>query len=494
MKFRVPAFCDHRSIVGQTILVLLAGLVVSHLISIAIYSDDRRSAMLTVGGRQISERIAAAYLNIDKANPQQRPVSMRALWEPMFSITWTDQSVLGDELQGGWRALMVRSTIADYLTDIDSQKIRIHYGYLGQFRPGMRPGTGMAPDDPVISMQDHMGRMMAEGSGPMRQRFDSFSRKWHGDTVLSVSIQLTDGSWFNVATPGARLRSAWDAGFFAPIILTAIIVVALSFWAVRRSTRPLALFAQAAERLGRDVNAPPLSEQGPKEVLAASCAFNDMQRKLQIFIKDRTHMLAAISHDLRTPITRMRLRAELIDDGEQQKKMLADLQQMEQMIAATLAFARDEAGDEKSVRFDLAALLQCLSDDISDTGGQASYDGPDKLEWTGRPGSMMRAFQNLADNAIKYGQRSDITLQEIDNGLLVTISDDGPGIPEEEYTRVFDPFYRVDPSRNRDTGGVGLGLAVVRSVIGAHGGEISFSNAHNSSQGRFTVLVKLPES
>ncbi|NQU59444.1 MAG: HAMP domain-containing histidine kinase [Rhodospirillales bacterium] len=303
-------------------------------------------------------------------------------------------------------------------------------------------------------------------------------------------MQLSDGSWFNVATPGTRLRSAWSLRVFGPIAVMSVIVLVLTFWAVRRSAKPLALFAQAAERLGRDVNAPPMPEDGPGEVLSASRAFNDMQRKLQSFIKDRTHMLAAISHDLRTPITRLRLRAELIDDGEQQKKMLADLDQMEQMISATLAFARDESTDEASVRFDLAAMLQSLTDGITDTNGKASYDGPDRLEWTGRPGSLMRAFQNLADNAIKYGQRADIALHIMEEGLVVTVADDGPGIAEDERSRVFDPFYRVDPSRNRDTGGVGLGLAVTRSVIRAHGGEILFSKPED----RFAVSVKLPKS
>jgi len=490
MEFRTPGFCDHRTIVGRTVLVLLAGIVISHLISIVIYSDERRAALLTVGGRQVSERIAAAYLSIDQASPQERLDSIRSLWEPMFSISWTNESVLGPSSGAGWQANMVRTTIADFLTEIDTSKIRINYGQLGQFRPGMTPGTGMAPGAPVIAMQEHMGRMMGAGSGPMRQRFNSFSRKWHGDSVLSVSMQLTDGSWFNVATPGTRLHSAWWSRVFGPLIVTMIFVLAISFWAVRRSAKPLALFAQAAERLGRDVNAPPMPEDGPKEVLSASRAFNDMQRKLQSFIKDRTQMLAAISHDLRTPITRMRLRAELIDDTEQQGKMFADLDQMEQMIAATLAFARDEAIDESSVRFDLAAMLQSLTDDIIDTNGKASYNGPDKLEWTGRSASLMRAFQNLADNAIKYGQRADIALQNSESGLIVTVADDGPGIPPDEQGRVFDPFYRIDPSRNRDTGGVGLGLAVTRTVVRAHGGEISFSGADE----RFAVSVKLPKS
>jgi signal transduction histidine kinase len=485
-------FCPRgpRTIVGRTILVLLVGLIASHLISIAIYSDDRRTALLTAGGRQVSERIAAAYLSIDQSNAQERLAVVRSLWEPMFSLTWTEESVLEDDHRGGWRAHMVRSSIQDYLSGIDVSKIRISYSHLGEFRPGMTPGSSVPSGDPVIAMQEHMGRMMEEQPNFMHQRFSRFSRKWHGDSVISVSMQLTDGTWFNVATPGSRLRSPWWPKVFGPIVVTTVIILLLSFWAVRRSAKPIALFAQAAERLGRDVNAPPLPEDGPREVVRASQAFNDMQRKLQSFIKDRTHMLAAISHDLRTPITRLRLRAELIDDAEQQAKMLADLDQMEQMIAATLAFARDEAVDEASVRFDLAAMLQSLADDISDTNGQASYTGPDKLEWTGRPGALKRAFQNLADNAIKYGQRADISLSDSEGKLVITFEDDGPGIPENERVRVFDPFYRIDPSRNRDTGGVGLGLAVTRSVVRAHGGDISFQNAKE----RFGIIVELPKS
>ena len=488
-------FCSHkirgpRTIVGRTILVLLAGLVVSHLISIAIYSDDRRTAVHSAGGRHVSERIAAAYLSMDQANILERQAVVRSLWEPMFSLTWTKKSVLSEVNEGGWRAHMVRSTIKEYLSGIDASKIRIAYYNVDQFMPGMTPGTGGNTGTPSIAMQRYMGAMMDDQSDHVRRRFNRFSRKWRGDSVLSVSMQLTDGTWINVATPGTQLRSSWWPRVFTPIAVTSIIILFLSVWAVRRSSRPIALFAQAAERLGRDVNAPPLPEDGPREVVSASRAFNDMQRKLQSFIKDRTHMLAAISHDLRTPITRLRLRAELIEDTEQQQKMLADLDQMEQMISATLTFARDESAHEVSVRFDLAAMLQSLADGISDTNSQASYTGPDKLEWSGRPVALMRAFQNLADNAIKYGQCADISLAEEDQDLVVTVLDNGSGIPEKERTKVFEPFYRMEPSRNRDTGGVGLGLAVTRSVVRAHGGDVYFTDV----DGRFALQVKLPKS
>lgn len=488
-------FRGPKTIVGRTVLVLMVGLFISHFISIAIYTDDRQTALLTAGGRQVSERIAAAYLNLDQTSPADRLVVIRSLWEPLFTITWTEESVLSENMLGNWRAHLVRNAILENVRGFDGDKIRIAYTNVEEFTPGITPGAGFGHNGgggmgrgSGMGMQRHMGRM-SEDDDPMQQRFNRFSRHWHGDSILNVSMQLTDGTWFNVATPGVRMRSTWLPSFFGPIVVTAVIVIILSVWAVRRSSKPIAIFAQAAERLGRDVNAPPLPEDGPREVASASRAFNDMQRKLQTFIKDRTQMLAAISHDLRTPITRLRLRAELIDDEEQQKKILADLEQMEQMITATLAFARDEAVDEPSVPFDLSAMLQSLTYDITDTQGQASFSGPDKLKWLGRPGAMKRVFQNLADNAIKYGQRVDITLKEDSRELWIFFEDDGPGIPENERERVFDPFYRVEPSRNRDTGGVGLGLAVTRSIIRAHGGDIELRD----HEGRFGVVVKLPK-
>ncbi len=470
-----------RTIVGRTVLVLLAGLIVSHLVSIFIYSDDRRSALMASGGRQAAERVASVYLDLDRAVPSERPAIIRSRWQPMFAMSWTRDSVLAAVGENGWRAHMVRSAIEDYLPEVDEDMIHVAFRHLEDAR------FGLAEGDPILTMHRHMGRDLTGEGDRGHRHFNRVSRRWHHDRVLSVSIPLGDGSWFNVATPMTRLRSQWWPGVFGPIVLTSITVILFSVWAVRRSAKPISLFAQAAERLGRDVNAPPLPETGPREVAAASRAFNDMQRKLQSFIRDRTEMLAAISHDLRTPITRLRLRAELIEDEEQQGKMLADLEQMEQMIAATLAFARDESADEASIRFDLAAMLQSLADDISDTGGRATYEGPDKLEWVGRPGAMKRALQNLADNAVKYGGGVDITMDENGESLVIRFADDGPGIPENQRVRVFDPFYRIDPSRNRDTGGAGLGLAVVRSVIRAHGGEVGFSD----DGGRFAVVITL---
>ncbi|TVR97252.1 MAG: HAMP domain-containing protein [Rhodospirillales bacterium] len=275
------------------------------------------------------------------------------------------------------------------------------------------------------------------------------------------------------------------------MIIAATLVIALSasVWAVRWASRPLTTLAAAAQRLGLDIGAPPLSEQGPREVRLASCAFNEMQGRLQGFVRDRTQMLAAISHDLRTPITRMRLRAELMDDPDQRRKMLSDLAEMETMIAATLSFARDDPARESPKPLDLAALLQSLVADAADAGAAATYDGPAHVAFTGRPTALRRAFDNLIRNALAYGGCARVTAMAAEDTVTVAVADDGPGIPPEERERVFEPFYRIEGSRSRDTGGVGLGLAVVRSAVRAHGGEVALDPGPS---GGLTVTVTLP--
>jgi signal transduction histidine kinase len=226
-------------------------------------------------------------------------------------------------------------------------------------------------------------------------------------------------------------------------------------------------------------------------VRKAAVAFNVMQGRIRRFVEDRTQMLAAISHDLRTPITRLRLRAEFVDDDEQRAKMLADLEEMEGMIAATLAFARDDAAREPRVRVDVASLVQGLVEDMAAAGGAASYTGPDTLVAEARPSALKRAVANLVDNGAKYGGAVRAYLSESPDEVVVTLDDDGPGIPEADHERVFAPFVRLETSRSRDTGGTGLGLAVARAAARAHGGDIRLANR---PEGGLRVTLTLPKA
>jgi signal transduction histidine kinase len=255
----------------------------------------------------------------------------------------------------------------------------------------------------------------------------------------------------------------------------------LTLWAVRRLTAPVRTLAAAAEALGRDVNAPPLPEDGPSEVATAASAFNTMAARIRRFVQDRTELLTAIGHDLRTPITRLKLRAEFVEDDEQRGKMLADLEELEAMVSATLAFGRDARTTEPVASLDLAELLRTVLDEIGDTrpdvAPRLAYEGPPHLTVRARPLALKRALANLASNAVTYGGSARIRLKPPADGVaVIEVEDDGPGIPSAELDRVFEPFHRGEPSRNRETGGVGLGLPIARNILRAHGGDVVLAN------------------
>jgi signal transduction histidine kinase len=310
------------------------------------------------------------------------------------------------------------------------------------------------------------------------------------DEVLLVSVRLKDGSWLNFAAPIDVSAPFWSFRAVLSMAVMLLAVVILAAIIVRRMTEPLATFAQAAERLGTNVNAPPIPERGPAEVRLAVRAFNDMQARVGRFVADRTQMLAAISHDLGTPITRLRLRAEFVEDEEQRRKMLADLEAMEKMVASALAFARDDTAREPHVMVDLGSLLQRVCDDIADAGYEVNLDvGNHTLPYGCRPAALRRALTNLVDNAVKYGHRARVALREDDGAVVITIDDDGPGIPEDRKEDAFKPFQRLETSRSVETGGTGLGLTVARTIIRAHGGDVALSNR---SEGGLRAEIRLP--
>jgi signal transduction histidine kinase len=245
---------------------------------------------------------------------------------------------------------------------------------------------------------------------------------------------------------------------------------------VRRVTAPLGALSAAAERLGNDLNAPPMPETGTVETRQASHAFNTMQARLRGLIENRTRMLAAISHDLRTPLTLLRLRTEAVENQQERDKMLATIAEMDSLIGVTLQFARDEAKAEQQRPTDVAALVQSIADDMADAGLPVQMQAAEPTVYDCRPDALKRAIRNLLDNAVKYGKAARVSLQTTPKAIDIIVDDDGPGIPAQELSRVFDPFYRLEESRSRETGGVGLGLAIAQSIVQAHRGELVLSN------------------
>jgi signal transduction histidine kinase len=222
---------------------------------------------------------------------------------------------------------------------------------------------------------------------------------------------------------------------------------------------------------------------------AAAGAFNDMQAALRRLVANRTQMLAALSHDLRTPLTSLRLRAEAVEAGDERDKMLATIAEMNAMIEATLAFARDEAAAEPRRRTDLSALVQSVVDDFADAGAAASMAPAPPVVAECQPAGLKRALRNLVENAVKYGMAARVAIAADGEEVAISVDDDGPGIPEAELVRVFEPFYRLEGSRSRETGGIGLGLAIAAAVAAAHGGAITLANRR---EGGLRATLRLP--
>ncbi|UCH74613.1 MAG: HAMP domain-containing protein [Rhodospirillales bacterium] len=457
-----------QSLFGRTIAVLIVGLIVTHFASSAIHYSDRGEALTMVGGGIVAERIATMVRLLEKAPPERRPWLVHAASRPGFRLSWDSSAALPADGTVGLRERLMATMLALSLGEAGAQDVRVG---VAEAVPGSAGESGMMHGPaPRRTGQQGMGAMMRYHMQMMETEYGA------AGSTLRVSVKLSDESWLNLATFAPPEPPFWSGRLVLSLIVMAVSVALLSAWAVRRMTGPLEEIAAAADRLGRDMQAPPLSEKGASEVRRAAHAFNRMQQRLRSLLDGRMRMLAAISHDLRTPITRLRLRAELIEDDEQREKTLADLAEMEKMITSTLAFARDDAQTEARETVDLSSLVQSVCDDLSDAGRDCTFEAAPPTPYLCRPLALRRALTNLAENAVAYGARARAALVQTDNRIIVRVDDDGPGIPEAELAQVFEPFYRLERSRSRETGGTGIGLCVVQSVAQAHGGEVRLSN------------------
>jgi signal transduction histidine kinase len=277
--------------------------------------------------------------------------------------------------------------------------------------------------------------------------------------------------------------------FLASFLISAVAVGAVGALGVRFASRPLRQLAGAADRLGRGERFDPLPETGPQETRQANIAFNRMRERIDRFVRDRTAMLAAVAHDLRTPITSMRLRAEFIDDEETKEKVLETLAEMQAMTEAVLAFVRGDAESEATRPTDVSALVESLVEDLAESGRDVRFEDSPPVTLTCRPLALKRAIGNLIDNASFYGKHARVRVEQADDETRIVIDDDGPGIPPDELEHVFDPFVRLEGSRSRETGGAGLGLAIARSIARAHGGDVKLENR---TEGGLSAVVSLP--
>ena len=445
MKFRVWP----RSLAARTAVILLAGLAIIQGLGLTIHAFDRLDVQRLAQARETASRIINVYRILALTESDRR------------------QAVLAEMHRG---------------PDMQVQ--------LSQFPPQEDLPEMPTPEQRLLRVNMNL---MPLGAAQLRWR-DLVIYGGHPWHQAVVGMHFPDKGWLNVRVELEPLRPWHSPTFLSAFALMTLAAAALTLWAVRRLMQPVQMLANAAETLGRDVNAPPLPEDGPLEIATAAIAFNTMAERIRRFVQDRTELLTAIGHDLRTPITRLKLRAEFVEDDEQRAKILADLEELEAMVSATLAFGRDARTSEPVVPIDLPELLRTVLDDAGDARPDLQeklvYEGPSHLTIHARSLSLKRAFANLVANAVNYAGSATIRLMPpVERFVVVRIEDDGPGIPPTELDRVFEPFYRGEPSRNRETGGVGLGLPIARNIVRAHGGDITLANR---SEGGARATVTIP--
>ena len=428
-----------RSLFGRLMVIWLVGLLVVLGVSQFLYSGERERS----GRNQLFEQVATDVVTVvwllDATPPADRP------------------------------ALLER---------LQAQRTR----YRLQLAP-LPDGTTLDPDF------DHpaWSRLAAQlGARPLNLR--AVRHGIDGRPTLYLGTALADGSPFLVAAALPRPGAPPSRTLAAFAIL--VIGLALLTWiAVRIATRPLSRLAEAATALGEDLERAPLAEQGPLEVRRAAAAFNRMQGRIRELFAERTRILAAITHDLRTPITRLRLRAELLDGAAQRERILADLAEMETLVDEGLAYAKSMSpASEPALPVQLDALLAALVADYADGGRAVTLAAAPPLTLDSRPQTLRRLLANLIDNALKFAGEAELTLEAMAEGATIRVRDHGPGIPEAELEKALEPYYRVESSRNRDSGGTGLGLAIARQLARSLGGELSL---HNRDSGGLEARLRL---
>ena len=449
-----------RSLFSRLVLVLLGGLVVAQLLSLAIHMHEQVELLSRASGMQSAQRIADIVKLLDTLDPSERPRIVAVLSADPLTIS----------LSGG-------SPVARELGSDESAYAALFEAMLRRFL-----GTGRQIDVAVTNsetfvMPGAMHGYKGAGKGAAEMPFSPAMRYFSQPRFSFVAqVRLRDGTpvTFDSRQPAETTSWPYRMLLSLTVLLAAVIVVSLI--AVRWATKPLVALADAAEELGKNINRAPLEEKGPLEVARAARAFNLMQTRLIRYISDRTRILAAMSHDLKTPITRLRLRSEMLDDAELRTRFTRDIEEMESMVGATLDFMRGVGNEEPLKPIDVMAMLESLQADMREMGGQVKIEGQVQEPYPPKPLPSKRCLTKLLDTAIKYGKSAVITVTDNDERLEIRIRDEGPGIPQPELEKVFEPYYRLEDSRNRETGGTGLGLTIARSIAESHGGQLTLRN------------------
>ncbi|ODC04427.1 hypothetical protein BFW38_13685 [Terasakiispira papahanaumokuakeensis] len=458
-----------RRLAGQLIVGLLLTLLLGQMVTLSLFQEDRSRLLQESGQRHLLQRLASAPALLVATDPELEPILLRNLSTPLMQLRMTATP----ELQG-----IPAPRIARFLSQVVGMPLAVEASRVPQQADCQQPVSDR-PSMPRDRGGRHRGLMHPHGVACQG--------------ILQVAIELPDGRWLHADMIPKPPTDPWPDWLIPGLLVTALAMVLVVVLSIRRLTRPLRNLSAAALALGRGEGAQ-LDEQGPEDLREVIRAFNRMQAQLNKHLDDRTRLLAALSHDLKTPITRMRLSVEMMPDNEDRQALLRSLAEMSQLAETTLDFVRGASGEDARL-LDLDALLDSLIEDRLVSSQAITYHSPGRALLRGRSTALRRLFDNLIENALKYGHQVDISLQQAASGheWQIMLKDQGPGIPEADQARMFEPFQRLEDSRSRDTGGTGLGLSIARTLARQHGGDIELANRYDKGQiCGLCVLVTLP--
>jgi signal transduction histidine kinase len=458
------------SLAAWALLILIAGLVIAEVATLTAILQNRALNTRMTGFFHLSERVSSMSRAIAAEPVAARKSLAAALSSDTLAVSVEPAPLAGESASDDEELAELEDIMLARLSDSGITDVHVERN---------APSAGVAG----------ASNRLDTDAGPVERFLSEIGERYTLDDSYMVSVQLADATWVNFGIPVAPSPNWWSLNTIGLTALIIGLVLAASIWALRGLTAPYAVLAAASERLGRDLNASALPEKGPREVRAAAHAFNQMQERLQRSFSDREQLVAAISHDLRTPTTRLRLRADFIDDPDQRARMLADLDEIETMTRSVLAFASNTAEPEPRATIDLVSMLGSLCDDIPGATLCLAPDTPARIAYWAEPVALRRCVTNLIDNAVKYGTCARVSLNVASGAVHIVVEDDGPGIPVADVETVFRPFRRLETSRNRETGGTGLGLTIARTVARAHGGEVVLANR---SEGGLRAEIVLP--
>lgn len=446
-----------QSLFGRALLVLAAGLLVAQTASLVLNLFDRGSSVYRLAAFQIAARIAQTARILNRLPPADRPKIAEVLDGRHLRVRLSAQPV----------------SVAEGFDE--------HDRYETAFLESVQRQIGAAwPVSVLISSQPRSRR--APGEGTTATPFEIWvARHFYyllPDTFSIVAqVRLEDGSYavFNAIVPQEPLNRL--ESLVPRLLLLVAVCFVLAGLLVYMITRSIERVARAADAIGDDPDRAPIAEDGPTEVRRVIAAFNRMQERIARHLRERTRMLGAISHDLRTPITRLRLRTEMVADAELRERMQRDLEDMEAMVRGTLEFFSDLGREPERLPVDVDALVESLIEDRRAAGETVTADGAMHAPLRAHPQALRRCIENLVENAIRYGGSAAISIRDSAAGLSIHVRDHGPGLPAEELERVFEPYVRLESSRNADSGGTGLGLSIARNIARWHGGDVTLANA-----------------